>query len=223
MKKKSFTLIEILVALIVLSIIASVSVALYQKTVDTNNERICAENLKVLQAAIDIFTVENDALPAALALLTPRHIYMAYSRVAGERKENPISIAIRNLFSTKLALAGGADSTYNDEPHSLIPFVRRYINGKKKLFRDPAQGSPPTLGGCGITFGSPLTCGSYNFNFNTNTFDNTTNELIKDSPFALISDSGDRHRGKYGTGTYTIGVTPGGRVGKVLSVGGNVQ
>lgn len=212
MNKKSFTLIEILVALIVLSIIASVSVAFYQKTVDANNERICTENLKVLQAAIDIYTVENDALPLQLSQLTPRHIYLAYSRVIGERKENLLGIAFRKMFSTEVALA---------ETQGQL-FKRRYLSGKKKLFHDPAAGTfinDPTS--C-----NDLTqpCGSYNFNFTANkTLDSTGKKLDKTSNFALISDSSDRlHKGKFSTTSnpyYSIGITPSGRVGKVNGTG----
>jgi prepilin-type N-terminal cleavage/methylation domain-containing protein len=206
MKRKSFTLIEILVALIVLSILASLSVATYQKTVDANNERICAENLKVLQAAIDIYTVENDILPAALSQLNPRYIYLASSRVIGERKESFLSVAFRKIFSTEQALAVETQGQL---------FKRRYLGGKKKIFHDPAAGTyTEDPADCGN-----ISCGSYQFNFTANkTLDSTGTKLDKNSIFALVFDPSDRHRGKYsasGAATYKIGITPGGRVGKV--------
>lgn len=214
MNKKSFTLIEILVTLIVLSILASVSVAFYQKTVDANNERICAENLKVLQAAIDIYTVENDALPAALSQLTPRLIYLAYSRVIGERKENPLSIAFRKMLSTEPAIASQGQPTANLAEEG-EKFKRKYLSGNIKVFRDPAdknyQGDP----GPGCTG----TCGSYTFNFAANqTTDSTGKKLNKNSNFALVYDLENRHKGKFdGLNHYKIGITPGGRVGKAES------
>lgn len=217
MKRKSFTLIEILIALIILSILASLSVAVYQKTVDANNERICAQNLKVLQAAIDIYTVENDALPAALSLLTPRQIYLAYSRVAGKRKENPFSIALRKMFSTEPAIAGGEI------------FISRYLAGNIKVFCDPTVNgcTPPSVGGCNSPAFPPggiFQCGSsYNFNFTTATFDTTTRRLNTTTALALIQDTGLRHKGKFGSIPYALGVTPGGRVGKVGTGGDIIQ
>lgn len=215
MNKKSFTLIEILVALIVLSIIASVSVAFYQKTVDANNERICAENLKVLQAAIDIYTVENDALPLQLSQLTPRHIYLASCRVIEEIKENLLSIALRKMFSTEPALAVETEGQL---------FKRRYLNNNEKVFCDPAvrNCAPPV--GC-----TPDSCGSsYTINYvldSTYTEVSGKQSLKKDSNVPLISDTGPtpRHRGKFGNTLYTLGVTPGGRVGKVDSITSPIQ
>lgn len=214
MKRKSFTLIEILAALIILSIIASVSVALYQKTVDTNNERICAENLKVLQAAIDIYTVENDALPAELAQLTPRQIYLAYSRVTGERKENILSAAFRKMFSTEPALAAG-------ETEGQL-FKRRYLSGNMKVFCDPADKAcnPSAITSC-TTNG----CGSsYSVNLDTSNasiFDNNKKRLNSTSNATLVQDSSLTRHGR-GASAHALGITPGGRVGKVLSTGGNV-
>ena len=212
MKRKSFTLIEILVALIVLSILASLSVAAYQKTVDANNERICGENLKVLQAAIDIYTVENDALPAALAQLTPRYIYLASSRVIDERKENFLSVAFRKMFSTEPALA-------QTETEGQL-FKRRYLSGNIKVFCDPADKgcNPSTITSC-----TTASCGtSYTINYVLNsTFTEVGGKqsLKKDSLAPLVRDSILTRHGK---GTYGLGITPGGRVGKVLTPGGNI-
>lgn len=213
MKRKSFTLVEILVALIILSILASLSVAIYQKTVDTNNERICAQNLKVLQAAIDIFAVENDTIPAVLSQLTPRHIYLAQSRVIGERKENFLSIALRKMFSTEPALA-------DPETEGEL-FRRRYLSGKKEVFCDPADNN------CNPNCVPSPSCVSYNFVFTEGvtivTDINGRRSLKKDSISALIQDTNPRHKGKLGSTLYPLGVTPGGRVGKVETGGYIVQ
>lgn len=213
MKRKSFTLIEILVALIVLSIIASVSVAFYQKTVEANNERICGENLKVLQAAIDIYTVENDMLPAALSQLAPRHIYLAHDRVIGERKETFLSIALRKMFSTEQALAAETEGQL---------FKRKYLSGNIKVFCDPADKgcNPSTITSC-----TTADCGSsYDINLNSTDlaiYDSTKKRLNSTSSAALIQDSSLTRHGR-GSSAHALGITPGGRVGKVLSPGGNV-
>lgn len=205
MNKKAFTLIEILVVLIVVSILTSVSIALYQKTVDANNARICAENLKTIQAAIDIYTIEHDALPAGLAQLTPRHFYLASSRTIKERKENLLSIAFRKMFSTEPALA--------DPPLDAPGFMRRHLGSKKKVLCDPADKN--------CNEGCIPSCSSYNSNLSIsdpNIFDSTTKRLNKNpaNNAALIQDSALARHGK---GTYSLGITPAGRVGKVTTLG----
>ena len=49
MKKTGFTLVEILAAIIILSILTSLSIVAYQKTLETNDERICQQQQKILQ------------------------------------------------------------------------------------------------------------------------------------------------------------------------------
>ena len=89
MKKTGFTLVEILAAIIILSILTSLSIVAYQKTLETNDERICQQQQKILQGAIEAYTIENDSLPNELAQLKPDHIHLAYLKVAGQRPEGP--------------------------------------------------------------------------------------------------------------------------------------
>lgn len=203
MRRKSFTLIEILVGLIIISILASLSIASYRKTVETNNERICTENLKVLQKAIDIYTLENDSLPATLAQLTPQQIYLAYSQVVGQAKENHLLCALRNILGIKPAWA---------QSQSLAG----YYAGNRNIFRCPADtaAAPPAAGGCSVNTTSPFTCSSYSFNLTSATYDPITNRLIKGSTTALVSDYTARHR--RAANLYKLGITPGGIIGQVV-------
>src|SRR3989338_8715686 len=45
MKKKAFTLVEILVAVIILAFLSSLSLATFQKTAEANKDRVCQQNL----------------------------------------------------------------------------------------------------------------------------------------------------------------------------------
>lgn len=199
MKKKSFTLIEILVGLIIISILASLSIASFRKTVDLNQEKACIENLKVLQAAIDIYTLENDALPSTLAQLTPRQIYLAHSQAAGKTKENHLIVALKNIFGIKPALAQSLNYGNN-----------------RNVFRCPSQpnASTPAADSCTVPLcpgGGSVTCSSYIFNFTPGiTYDCATKRLIKTSTSAFVFDDSPRHRGR------ALGIAPGGRIGKVL-------
>ncbi len=93
MKKNGFTLVEILAAIIILSILTSLSIVAYQKTLETNDERICQQQQKILQGAIEAYTIENDSLPNELAQLKPEHIHLAYLKVTGQRAVVGLPIA----------------------------------------------------------------------------------------------------------------------------------
>jgi prepilin-type N-terminal cleavage/methylation domain-containing protein len=63
---RGFTLLEIVVALAVLLIIASIAVVSYAKFIDNARETVCENNLKGLLDAVKIYGAENGALPATL-------------------------------------------------------------------------------------------------------------------------------------------------------------
>jgi len=201
MKRKSFTLIEILVGLIIISILAALSMASYRKTIETNNERICRENLKTLWKAIDIYTMENDALPATLAQLTPRQIYLAHSQVVGQAKENPLLGVLRNILGIKPALAQS---------------LAKYYGSNRNVFRCPADtaAAAPAAGSCNVNTTSVFSCigSSYSFDLTSATYDSTTNKLIKTSMTPLVSDNTARH--KKAATLYKLGITPGGTIVK---------
>lgn len=204
MKRKSFTLIEILVGMIIFSILASLSIASYRKTIETNNERICTENLKVLQKAIEIYTLENDSLPLTLAQLTPQQIYLAHSQAAGETKENHFIAALRNTLGIKPALAKSLSG---------------YYAGNKNIFRCPndTAAATPATGGCLTSTTEVFSCSSYTFNFTAATIDAATKRLLESSYSALVRDNSSRH--KKGTELIMLGITPGRSVGKVHTDG----
>lgn len=205
MSLTGFTLIEILSALIIISILASLAVFSYRKSVENNNERICKENLKVLQKAIDIYNLENDSLPVTLAKVTTRQIYLAYHQAAGKAKENYFTASLRNILGIRPAWAQS---------------LARYYAGNRNVFLCPAgASSAPASGSCSVPSpfppGGSLTCGSYTFNFTTDTINATTKRLIKSSMYALVFDSANRHNG--GGTPVMLGITPGGAVGETSS------
>jgi len=105
MKKNGFTLVEILAAVIILSILTSLSIVAYQKTLETNDERICQQQQKILQGAIEAYTIENDSLPNELAQLKPEHIHLAYLKVTGLPQSNKLLAFWQDFLGTKPAIA----------------------------------------------------------------------------------------------------------------------
>lgn len=195
MKKTGFTLVEILVAIVILTVVASLSIATYQKTVNTNRNTICLQNLKVLQAAVDIYTLEKDTLPTTLSRLEPRHIYLAYEKVVGKQKENSFLVFLRNRFGLKPVWAQSLGKYYANNP---------------AVLRCPADAmtNPPDIA-------KPFTH-SYQLNTSTDVWDTTTKKLVKNSVFALIHDKQEWHpEGIISPTHHANGITPGGIRGKM--------
>lgn len=214
MKKKSFTLIEILIGLIIVAVLASLSIVTYQKSVETNNNRICLDNLKILQGALDVYTLENNALPTTLAQLSPRYVHLAYQKIIGEPRENKFLASLRNLLGIKPALA-----------QSPPPLAKYYAN-QRNVFVCPNDIGPITHkpinppSNCKINL-SPY-CGSYTFDF-TNGITIIDNKHLNRDPTvkkALIFDSVDRH--KEGNGKARNGITPSGKKWGRVDTGGDV-
>ncbi len=128
MGKRSFTLVEILIVLVIVSILASLTITNYQKTVDAQRDKVCQQNLKVLQAAIDIYTLENSALPVSLGQLTPGQIHLAYQKVLGVQKENALLCLLKDIFCLKPAFATPSGKSF-----------RKYYGGERKVFLCPAD------------------------------------------------------------------------------------
>lgn len=125
MKKNGFTLVEILAAIIILSILTSLSIVAYQKTLETNDERICQQQQKILQGAIEAYTIENDSLPNELAQLKPEHIHLAYLKITGQRPGNKLMAFWQDFLGTRPATA------------QTLPELGKYYNYDTRILRCP--------------------------------------------------------------------------------------
>lgn len=204
MKKIGFTFLEVLVAIVILTVVASLSIATYQKTVNTNRDTLCLQNLKVLQAAIDIYTLEKDTLPTTLSQLEPRHIYLAYEKVVGKRRENPLFSALRNILGIKPALAQS---------------LAKYYASQRNVFICPNDMGriAPGVNDCPIDINNPFPCGSYTFNFKDGetTITESPTRPKRNSIYALIYDTTERHKQNPLSPQHANGAAPSGFAGKV--------
>lgn len=166
-KKWAFTIVEILVAMIILAILVSVSIAGYQKTLTIHNDRLCEQNLAALEAAIDVYTVEHDAMPDSFAKLEPRHIHLAYQKLYGSRK---------NILTACLKVVFGIKPLYAES-------LERYYNYNKKVLICPADPA-------GKNAASGYS--SYDFNPNSMTVEDLS-DYNKDD-LALICDHAAYHK-----------------------------
>jgi general secretion pathway protein G len=73
--QQGFTLIEILVVMVIITILAGVSVAMYSNGITRANEAALKENLHQMREAIDAYHADKNKWPPALdALVTEKYI-----------------------------------------------------------------------------------------------------------------------------------------------------
>ena len=80
-KRAGFTLIEILIAITILSILIALGLMSYSRAIARSKATGCEVNLKVLKNSLDNYASEYDVFPSSLAQLEPKHINKAYAEV----------------------------------------------------------------------------------------------------------------------------------------------
>lgn len=126
MKKKYMTMSELMMAVLIVGVLASLSVPIVRSTMDKSKARVCETNLKMLKAAIEIYGLENDVLPASLTQLNTEQFKKAWARVLKE--DNPLLIKLA-YFVVDLEDIGLA--------YAQTAFVDRYLSGDTKYLRCP--------------------------------------------------------------------------------------
>ena len=72
---RGFTLIEVLVVMVIITILAGVSVAMYGNSVTRSKEAVLRENLKEMSGAIDAYHADKNKWPPSLeSLATEKYI-----------------------------------------------------------------------------------------------------------------------------------------------------
>ena len=74
-KQRGFTLIELLIVMVIITILAGISVALYSNGVTQAEEAVLRTDLKEMREAIDAYHADKNKWPASLdALVTEKYI-----------------------------------------------------------------------------------------------------------------------------------------------------
>ena len=81
MKKRAFTLIEIIIVIVIIGILATVGLPFYQNVLESSKEQVCQTNLFALKKAVEMYTMEHDTVPGSLSELKPETINKAYASV----------------------------------------------------------------------------------------------------------------------------------------------
>ncbi len=83
--KNGFTLVETVVTVVIILIFATFGLLGYRQVLDNARQRVCTTNLEALGAAVEIYALENDVLPASLSNLKPEHLKKGYAKAIGQR------------------------------------------------------------------------------------------------------------------------------------------
>ncbi len=82
--KRGFTLMEIIIALIIVGVFATLSIASYSQFLETARQKVCETNLKVLELAVKAYAAKTDPSPATLSKLESQDIGNAYAKVMAD-------------------------------------------------------------------------------------------------------------------------------------------
>ncbi len=81
MKKNAFTILEIMVAIIVVGILSTLGLPYFQNVFENSKLEVCRTNLETLQKGLDIYVREHGTVPGSLSELRPEHLNKAYAQV----------------------------------------------------------------------------------------------------------------------------------------------
>jgi prepilin-type N-terminal cleavage/methylation domain-containing protein len=141
-----FTLNEILIAISIVLFLGSIATVAYQKLLDHAREAVCTTNVKALTTAVEAYALENDALPAVLGDLEPRHVQKAYAAVWAESSPwvklayrmvalDQSNIAYANFFKYRILKDYGASKKMfrcpNDKNEGVSYGINRRVKNMK--------------------------------------------------------------------------------------------
>ena len=111
-----FTLIEIIIAVVVLSILSAIGAISWDAMVDKTRQDICEQNQTILVGAIKFYIYDKQAAPTSLSSIYPKYTDFALAKI---KKDHPvvyakraISLAILRASEPKSAWAVGEISPY---------------------------------------------------------------------------------------------------------------
>src|SRR5262252_4257976 len=77
MKARGFTLIEMMIVLMIISILIGMAAVIYDKTVKHSREAVLKEDLQTMRQAIDNYTLDKQQAPQSLQELVDGHYLRA--------------------------------------------------------------------------------------------------------------------------------------------------
>ena len=145
-KIQAFTVMELMVAVIIMSIVVSMASVGYAKYKDRAAMLVDETNQKVLLAAAKLYAYDNNSLPGSLSQLRDSDLTRAYAMVMEGKRPY-------TLFAYLQEQAGLLDIA---EAAPLDKYLGGTSQQREKILTCPSDPTPPALGGVsyGITGGA---------------------------------------------------------------------
>ena len=132
--KRGYTLVELAVTMAVILVLSTIGLFIYQSALAYARGTVCETNVRTLKRAVEEYSIENDAFPATLGQLEPRHLKAGYDRALEDGKwKTKIS-----LFLIKMDASSHAHAQFLTHEN-----LKKY-GAMKNIFQCPADddGSP---------------------------------------------------------------------------------
>jgi len=138
MKNKAFTLIEVLITVLIISILSSASLVVWSSMMEKTREEICQQNELILMEALKFYIYDNEAVPTSLSKLVPEYADFA---IASLKKSRPQALAMRKIYLALLYIDEGSVAW------AARPNFKRYLGMNATVLRCPSKK------GSGLSYG----------------------------------------------------------------------
>ena len=176
MKNKfAFTLIEIIITVVVLSILSAIGAISWDAMVDKTRQDICEQNQTILVGALKFYIYDNQAAPTSLSSIYPKYTNFALAKM---KKDYPITYAKRAISLAMLRAS--------QPKNALAAQFADYLGMQTSVLHCPEDNNG------GISYGLHKVFDGLTGSAAIDMFESCSNEIIiADSDQAFISSSSD--------------------------------
>lgn len=133
--RRAFTLMELLVTLVILSIIASMSIVGLQGYRDRVDMMVCETNMKIDQIAIRLHAIDSGGVAGSLSELRPIDIERAYAQVMEGARPYTMLAYLKDAWKEVWGMQVAEAVT------TVLPPT--YFQNQLKYLQDPKDPTPP--------------------------------------------------------------------------------
>ena len=86
MKKKVFSLVELIVSVVIIGIVSTTGYVGYKSVMENAKDKVCATNEKIIFETLKIYALEKNVLPGSLGSVPSQYYEKAYAKVLNNEK-----------------------------------------------------------------------------------------------------------------------------------------
>jgi len=130
MDRKGVTLMEITACILILIVLASISLGVFNNIVNSARLNLCRQNQIIIMNALKLYIYQNNTVPASLSKLPAKYCDFA---IASLKKNEPRALAMRKVYLALVKMSEGDDACAGGEA-----FTKDYITNPK-VFKCPVS------------------------------------------------------------------------------------